>query len=437
MYNGSTELNTAIAGQSRTFSARITAGETVITSGIKSIKWMGGGNAGGTLTIGSTVAARVEVEMAAPGVLLENKEISVEVGVRMESGVEYIPMGRFTVEKPEKSAGNIRFSAHDRMISKGELAYFSGLIYPSDSLKVLEEICGKMGITLATAGLKAIAIPAKPEGYTCREVLGYIAGMNGKFAVINRTGQLELRWYEAAGTVDFDRADEPEVAEYDFTVGKITCAVDKETTLTAGSGPTGIQCSNPLMTQTVLDTAYKGLDGFSYRPGTVSLRLGDPRIDPWDMLQVTRDGEAYLLPCMALTHDFDGGIITEVTAAGESQTEAEYNYQGPTAQRLDRVYTELLMVRDLVADSVTVEYLKANYATIQDLTAVSAKVGNLEADVAKIGELTANMVTTEYLEANYAQIDLANIKEGCITTAMIGTGVIGTTQIADGSITDA
>lgn len=437
MHSGSTELNTAIAGQSRTFAARITAGETVITSGIKSVKWIGGGNAGDSLTIGSTVAARVEVEMAAPGILLENKEITVEIGVQLESGVEYIPMGKYTVEKPEKSAGNIRFVAHDRMVSKGELAYFSGLSYPSDSLKVLDEICGKMGITLGTAGLKAITLQVKPEGYTCREALGYIAGLYGKFAVVNRTGQLELRWYEATGTVDFDRADEPEVAEYDFTVQKITCAVDKETTLTAGSGVTGIQCSNPLMTQDALDTAFEPLKGFSYRPGTLSLRLGDPRIDPWDMLQVTRDGETYLLPCMELIHDYDGGLTTEITAAGQSQTEAAYDYQGPTAQRIDRVYTELMLVRDLVADSVTVDYLQANYATIKDLTAVSAKVGSLEADVAKIGELTANMVTTEYLETHYAQIDLANIKEGCITTAMIGTGVIGTTQIADGSITDA
>lgn len=467
MYSGSTELNTAIAGQSRTFSARITAGETVITSGIKSIKWIGGGNAGGTLTIGSTVAARVEVEMAAPGILLENKEISVEIVVQLESGVEYIPMGRFVVEKPEKSAGNIRFSAHDRMISKGELAYFSDLVYPSDSLKVLEEICGKMGITLATTDLKAIAIPAKPEGYTCREVLGYIAGLYGKFAVVNRTGQLELRWYAAAGTVDFDRADEPEVAEYDFVVGKITCAVDKETTLTAGSGPTGIQCSNPLMTQTVLDAAFKGLNGFAYRPGTVSLRLGDPRIDPWDMLQITRDGESYLFPCMGLTHDFDGGIITEVTAAGVSQTEAEYNYQGPTAQRLDRVYTELLMVRDLVADSVTVEYLQANYANLKDFTAVSGRVGKLEVDLGEFDQIFTEKIdaiegnfdslNTDYLVFKNAtgesldvigatvgdlEAESARVKQllaGNITADNIHAGAItaGSGIIADGAIGDA
>ena len=73
--------------------------------------------------------------------------------------------------------------------------------------------------------------------------------MYGRFACIDRDGRLVFRWYAETMEVDFDRADEPEVSEYDFTVQSITCAIDKETSYSAGSGTMGIQLSNPLMTQ--------------------------------------------------------------------------------------------------------------------------------------------------------------------------------------------
>ena len=53
------------------------------------------------------------------------------------------------------------------------------------------------------------------------------------------------------------------------------------------------------------------------------------------------------------------------------------------------------------------------------------------------GRLEAVNAVLGSLDANYAKIDLANIKNGSITTAMIGVGVVGSAQIADGSITDA
>lgn len=123
-------------------------------------------------------------------------------------------------------------------------------------------------------------------------------------------------------------------------------------------------------------------------------------------------------------------------------------------------------IETLKANQITADYLEANYATVESLNATNATVGqitgdfasfktgefaelsaaqadfesataqNFAAQTATINDLKAAMITTDYLEANFAQVDLANIKDGCITTAMIGQGVVGTAQIADGSITD-
>lgn len=96
---------------------------------------------------------------------------------------------------------------------------------------------------------------------------------------------------------------------------------------------------------------------------------------------------------------------------------------------------------------ITTESLNAATANIENLTGsfVEFKEGEFEAlksDTAEFKEATIEnlkAVTGEFesLNTKYAEVDLANIKDGCITTAMIGTGVIETTQIADGSITDA
>lgn len=468
MYEKGTELfNQTMDAMSRTFCAKIKVGDKEITSGIKSIKWSGGGNAGDSLTIGSTVSATVDVEMKAPDFLLENREIEVYIGLILDGSPEYIPMGKFVVEKPEKSAGTIRYTAHDRMISSCGKAYFSNLAYPSDTLRILGEISEKTGILVDTSGLSAITVAEKPEGYTCREIIGYIAGLYGRFACIDRDGRLMFRWYAETGTVDFDRADEPEVAEYDFSVQTLTCAIDKETSYSAGSGTTGIQVSNPFMTQADVTRVFSLLEGFSYRPGTVSLRLGDIRMDPWDMMKVIRDEETYFLPCMELTHKYDGGVTTTITADGKSETEAEYDYKGPTAQAMDRVYTELLLVMDMIADSITVDYLEAHYAKIENLQAVTAEIGTLKADFgifetittdkleaisAQINDLEVVDLKAIWAEIDNLQADTANINHilagnitadnihaGAITGDKIQAGAItaGSGIIADGAIGDA
>ncbi|VYU53912.1 Uncharacterised protein [Eubacterium limosum] len=104
-------------------------------------------------------------------------------------------------------------------------------------------------------------------------------------------------------------------------------------------------------------------------------------------------------------------------------------------------------IQVLVADKASIGDLNAATARITELEADTADIRELIADVAHIGDLTAITADITNLKAGIADIDtamigkadidLANIKNGCITTAMIGTGVIGTTQIADGSIIDA
>lgn len=102
------------------------------------------------------------------------------------------------------------------------------------------------------------------------------------------------------------------------------------------------------------------------------------------------------------------------------------NLKSKQAEFENTTTNELNAIKASIED-LDVDNLEAKYAKIEDLQTTNAKIVALE----------AGQIKTEYLDAHYAQIDLANIKDGSITTAMIGTGVVGTAQIADGSITDA
>ena len=272
---------------------------------------------------------------------------------------------------------------------------------------------------------------------TIREALSYLAQMYGAFATINRDGEIEFRWYEATSyEVPANRSfDDIVCAEQVYKLQGISCTVNDKTIM-AGT-VSSIQIENSYMTQNILNSVYKKIGGFSFLPTTFSF-LGDPRLDLGDIITVyRRDGTAIKVPVMSITFDFDGGLSTEVGSYGSDVEEGEDQVKGPTTKALERVYTDLFLVRQVVADKVSVNYLEANYATITELDAVSARIDKIVTSEVTVEYLEANYAKMKDVEANFATIDLANVKDASIKSAMIDAGAVKTVQIADGSITDA
>lgn len=420
MYQGTTTaFNSAIAGDSRTFRARMVCGNETIT-GFRSVKLTAQANkSADTISIGGTVSAYIEVSMDTPSTMLIGKEWRLDIGLMAAGELEWVPMGVFMPKAPKESDSITTFTAYDRMVSKLSGPYFTDITgYPADGKTILLEIAAKAGIDTANISElpDGVMVPARAntggdgtgttnpfDGYTHQEAVGYLAQMYGRFATFNRAGKLEFRWYTESG-YSTDRAyAEPECAELTYKLGKITCNVNG-TALTAGTGTTGITIENPVMTQAILDDVYEEIGGMEYLPANCSF-FGDIRLDLGDIISVKkRDKTTVKIPVMSLTQEFDGGVTTTVKSSGKTAVE-ENLPKGPTATALDRVYTELFLVKSVVADKVSTDYLEANYATIKQLTAVDAKIDTLE----------AKTVTTDYLEAHYAtikQLNATNLKVG-------------------------
>lgn len=456
MYKVSEALANTLAGNSRCMRAKLVCGSEVIDSGIQSIKLVQQANADNeTVSIGGVVSAYAEISIYKPLRLVTRKEYTLYIGaVLPDDTVEYCKMGLFTPKKPQEDDGLLTFKAYDRMVSRLWKTYWPTISkYPADGKEILADISKQCGIAIAnlsslpdgitvgwgTAYNEDGSVMKVPPFTACtiREALSYLAQMYGAFATINRDGEIEFRWYEATSyEVPANRSfDDIVCAEQVYKLQGISCTVNDKTIM-AGT-VSSIQIENSYMTQNILNSVYKKIGGFSFLPTTFSF-LGDPRLDLGDIITVyRRDGTAIKVPVMSITFDFDGGLSTEVGSYGSDVEEGEDQVKGPTTKALERVYTDLFLVRQVVADKVSVNYLEANYATITELDAVSARIDKIVTSEVTVEYLEANYAKMKDVEANFATIDLANVKDASIKSAMIDAGAVKTVQIADGSITDA
>lgn len=480
MYQSTAAFGTLVQQDSRTFKCLLTYGETSITT-VRSIKFTGGSEGEDDFSLGSTMSQYIEVTIPGKGLVVEGAEMLLQIGMDVNGKTEYIPMGYFTAGKPQKADDQITFTAYDRMMNTERTFSMNGTT--TNTVAVLKKIAEITGVPIVTTGLTAISMKM-PKGYSCREVLSYVAQLYGAFAVCNRIGQIELHTYvDSAYKIGAGRYwGNFEHNDYAFNVTRMVCATgeDKNGTsisITAGSGTRSISLSNPFMTQAVLNKILASFKNFSYMPGTLKM-LGDPRLDPWDILTVADlSGNTYKVPIMKLDWEYDGGLTYSVEAVGLSEEETNADYKGPQTKEMERYYAQLVMIDRAMINKLDVETAKITYASIKELDVVKENVDNLTANKADIRDLTAatgridnleskniqtdkliagkaditdltaatgridnlesKNIETDELVAKKANIDLANVNNAWIEKGVLKDGSIGSAAIHEGAITNA
>ena len=448
MYNNVTDaFKATIRSPSRTFRGRLKINDKWIYANFKKLSYETSSSSEEYLQLGSAVAAKIELTIKRIDELFENTEIPIEIGLKLPSGkYEYIPVGFFTAEHPTNDQATTTFTAYDRMMKTTGL-YVSNFTYPASAASVLNEISIGCGVPVNVSNIdSSIMIATKPVGYTYREMIGYIASLAGGFACVDRTGTIVIKWYSDVDyKLDVTRIMGFEKDESNYNLEKLSCNVDNSTTLTSGGGILGVTFDNPFMTQDRLDNIFKKLSGFSYRGASVKT-LGDVRLDPWDMITV-EDGEGtYKVPVMNIQQEYDGGLAMTITSYGKTQTEQEVDFKGPTTQQNERIYSDLILAKELIAKKVDADWVKANTVTAEAIVSVNndlenirnnylksnvaeiryATIDDLNVANAKITDLKANMLTADIADLNYAKVDFANV---------IGQ-VVGTSLIKDGAVTN-
>ena len=427
MYQSTTAFGTLVQQDSRTFKCLLTYGETSITT-VRSIKFTGGSEGEDDFSLGSTMSQYIEVTIPGKGLVVEGTEMLLQIGMDVNGKTEYIPMGYFTAGKSQKTDDQITFTAYDRMMNTERTFSMNGTT--TNTVAVLKKIAEITGVPIVTTGLTAISMKV-PKGYSCREVLSYVAQLYGAFAVCNRRGQIELHTYvDSAYKIGAGRYwGNFEHNDYAFNVTRMVCATGENKngtsiSITAGSGTRSISLSNPFMTQAVLNKILASFKNFSYMPGTLKM-LGDPRLDPWDILTVTDlFGNTYKVPIMKLDWEYDGGLTYSVEAVGLSEEETNADYKGPQTKEMERYYAQLVMIDRAMINKLDVETAKITYASIKELDVVKENVGEIDAKKANI----------DLANVNNAWIEKGVLKDGSIGTAAIHEGAVTNAKIADATI---
>ena len=404
---------------------------------VKSAEWSGGSNAGDDITLGSTVAVQLKAELDKEklgGLDLTDKDVAASLTI--DGADNKIPVASLRVDGVTGDDDKLTVSACDAMVWAFSADYALddealGFDWDAgvDAETLLRAICEERGVELATDNLPAVQLRyASPSGYTYREIIAFLACLWGRFARIDGLGRLTLQWYaningavetvlgtEDGAVLDFGgfalslessdaaapaRRVGPEryydgeltLAAYEYTVGYIKCYAEPlEETLQAGdaSKAQGISIKCPWMTQERLNAVWADVGGFTYRPVTGLRFLGDPRLEPGDMIRVAaRDGQTYTVPCMTVRHEYDGGIITEVSAAGKSESASAEDYEGPVTRKIERakrdISVQLIKYENRIEESVKNEISDAKAEFDISLDDISQRISDGEARTSEI-----------------------------------------------------
>ena len=425
--NVSDDFLSAVNGAEPVYCCKLDFGNNVTVNDLFSVSYSGG-SCSESIVPDGTVIANAKVETSAlPATVRKGSACTLYFGVNGE----YAPQGVLTVKKIEKSGERLSVTLEDNM-AKTEKGYFSSLAYPSTTLKMLSEIATKCGVAFNASGLTAVTIKDKPEGYTCREIIGYIAGLYGKFAVCDRTGKIAFKWFDTTVQLSENCYDTPTVATDDITVGRVVCG-----DFTAGTG-TAITYDCLFMTQNQLNTVQKSLNGFKYRTGEIPLRLGNMLIDAWDTVSITYGGETVKIPVATISMTFNGGLSMTIEAPAEEQSaDSGESYKSPAQKQAERITADIISAKQALLEKADISELNAQIANLENVYAAKADITELTAQIATIDNLTAKKADVEQLYAKKADIDtlvadtatLKSLKSDVANIDVLLSGKAGTGEL--------
>lgn len=435
-----TAMTEIVKGNSARYYSKYVVDGKEHTETLNNFKFQNIINPNNEITIGNTCASSVTFSIYMPAISLENKEIAIFEGVKVGKEINYIKLGIFTVTKQTSDGEYTSYEAYDRMY-KADMPYFSDMTFPSTDKDILNEICGKLGISLATNIVTAHTINEKPQGYTYREIIGYMAMLQGSNAVINADGNLELRWYKDSGYVldghKYYQQGVTFTTSKDFIIQKLTCNNTKsgsteQSEITSGDGATGLTFTNPFMTQAILDEIYKKIGGFTFRPLTVKF-VGDYRLEVGDIITVNKGGVDYKVPIMQITHECDGGLMDTVTSIGQSDTENTSVASGPITKQMERYYADLILVNKALINKLSVDEADIRYASIETLKAVNADIDNLKTN--KLDATYADIINANVESLKAVNADIANLKVDYEKVGILDASVADIKTLIFGSAT--
>ena len=263
---------------------------------------------------------------------------------------EKIPMGRFTCVKSKKSGDGVQLTMADRLYFSDK-PYVPHIPMPNWNKAVEDDICRQLGLQngndytevrllrdkngrrLIDKNGKVLyskyfyfKVSSLPKDVTMRQMLSYLASAQGQFGYVDRYGKYVRKWYgKSVKTLDPNTIDLPTLSERQNAIVGIICKVSDDVTLSLGVTDTTqgrvLEFENPYMTESLLQSLWRRIGGFSWYTTELYHRLGDPRFDIGDVVTYVSGADSYDIPITNLGFNFDGGLSADISAVGLSVEE--------------------------------------------------------------------------------------------------------------------
>lgn len=354
MYNVTTAIRNAIRADARAWRSRLALTSGGYIYGVEDINFTNGSQSGQNITVGSVIAPTIKITLTdtilsttSQPIELTGREFVWQLGVfpdinsftgnEPNNAYTYIPIGKFTVDKVKQNG--TRYEAEcSHKLSKADVVHKTALSFPASALNLMQEVVNSLSMTLSltnaqTNVLRTYPIEGIPDGATKRDIMGWIAILLGGFVCADRSGNVIVKWYESSGYVaPVNAISEPEIAEQQITYTAVVCTVDNETTYTEGTG-TAMTFTCPFMLEVRFSEIAQSLKNFSYRPCKLTYLLGDPLIDPWDIVGF---GASYTMPAATMALEHKGGV-TGTIEAKTAKNESRAEHVDPISKAVDRL----------------------------------------------------------------------------------------------------
>lgn len=157
---------------------------------------------GNSPSVGDCISSQIDIEMHKPYSDLPKRARLVPY-VRLTDGVRYsewIQKGVFYIDTREKKEDGstiekIVIHGYDDMLKAEQDYPESSLDWPAKDIDVVREIAGFIGVSIDARTLPIINrgyLIEYPSGYSCRDVLGYIAAMYAGSFIMSDVGEIRL-----------------------------------------------------------------------------------------------------------------------------------------------------------------------------------------------------------------------------------------------------
>lgn len=388
-------------------------------------------------TFGKAVCKQVEMTLFNVDNKFNNfdftQEFTLQIGVKVGAAFQYVTVGVFKGERPDKVRGKlIDFTAYDRM-QKFEVSasdFIENMKFPVTLGAVFSSLCAAVGVepitTTFTNSTKNFTFnPFSTSDYTAREVLAWIAEAAGCYARVNADGKVELSTF-TTNSYKILKTDRFEMSESEFetpVIGKLECYTSYgDQLVTAGTGTnTYVISDNPFL-YIENDTEIPALQPYvnaifakaslfpAYSPIAVRAEWY-PEIKCGDIITVVNDyDEVKTLPIFSQTIKWNGFGKVEYESTGGLVREIE-----PVQQReLEAIKKSMLRDTDL---STAVEsYLNTQEGKASITSAVEGKFVEVS---------SGSSITTTTAIEQLIQKTEKGIESKISLSASYGSGTIG------------